>query len=335
MVTFKDIASLANVSKSTVSHVINKTRFVKPETKEKVLKAMRELDYHQNLLARGLATGRTHTIGLLITDIKNPFYPELIEGIEEVAFNNNYNIFLCNTNYERTKADAAILALIHNRVAGIIDISEFYDNNAKKLINSKIPFVTLDWDNASNKINNINIDFYPGMKEAILYLIKNGHKKIFFISGPPNTKTSVRRIEIFKNILDEFISNKLSLTYDIIEGNGKIIGGILASQKILKYKTMPDAIMCTDDITAIGVIKGLKSKNIKIPNEISIIGIDNISLSEIISPTLTTIQLERYEIGKAAMNLLLKMIRHEELPHKPIEFGTKLIVRQSVAPKLG
>ncbi len=146
MVNYNDIAKLAKVSSTTVSHVINETRLVLPETKKRVKDAMKKLNYQPNLLARGLATGKTHTIGLVISDIKNPFYPELIQGVEELAVKNDYNVFLCNTDYDIEKGLKSIGALIRKKIDGIIVASSQADSFLiRELIEPKVPFVLVDW----------------------------------------------------------------------------------------------------------------------------------------------------------------------------------------------
>jgi DNA-binding LacI/PurR family transcriptional regulator len=329
MVNYNDIAKIAQVSSTTVSHVINKTRFVSPETRKKVLEAMQKLNYKPNLLARSLATGVTHTIGLVISDIKNPFYPEIIQGVEELAVKSDYNIFLCNTDYDIEKGLKSIGALIRKKVDGIIIASSQADKFLfKEIVESTIPFVLVDWN--ENKINadSIYFNFESGIKEAIEYLISLGHKKIYFI-GPKDLKTAKIRKNNFINIIKKYENENIS--YKIIEGNHKIDGGISAAKEIEKENSMPTAVICSNDLTAIGLMKTLQADGIKIPDKISIIGLDNIMLSEIISPPLTTIELERYLIGKSAVELLLNRIKNKDIPKQTRYFSTQLIVRESTS----
>jgi len=330
MVNYNDIAKIAQVSSTTVSHVINKTRFVSPETKKKVLEAMQKLNYKPNLLARSLATGVTHTIGLVISDIKNPFYPEIIQGVEELAVKSDYNIFLCNTDYDIEKGLKSIGALIRKKVDGIIIASSQADKFLfKEIVESTIPFVLVDWN--ENKINadSIYFNFESGIKEAVEYLISLGHKKIYFISGPKDLKTAKIRKNNFINIIKKYENDNIS--YKIIEGNHKIDGGINAAKEIEKENYMPTAVICSNDLTAIGLMKTLQADGIKIPDRVSIIGLDNIVLSEIVSPPLSTIALERYLIGKSAVELLLNRIKNKDIPKQTRYFSTQLIVRESTS----
>ncbi|MDD3818273.1 MAG: LacI family DNA-binding transcriptional regulator [Actinomycetota bacterium] len=330
MVNYNDIAKLANVSPTTVSHVINETRFVMPETKERVYKAMRELKYQPNLLARSLATGKTQTVGLVISDIRNPFYPELVQGVEEMAVKNDYNVFLCNTDYDIEKGVKSISALIKRKIDGIIVASSQVDSSIlKQLTDTDVNFVLVDWCKRNIKVDSLYFDYKVGIAEAVSHLISLGHRDIYFIGGPKNLKTAEIRI---RNFIDTIESYKdLNLNYKILEGNHKIDGGYETAIEMLKNKDLPTAVICSNDLTAIGAMKAFQSGGIKIPDDISIIGLDNIALTEIVSPELTTIELERYEIGKTAMEMLLNRIKDEKLPRQICTFKTKLIVRESTA----
>jgi len=328
MVNYNDIAKIAKVSSTTVSHVINKTRFVSLETGNKVLEAMQELNYKPNLLARSLATGVTHTIGLVISDIKNPFYPEIIQGVEELAVQRNYNIFLCNTDYDVGKGLKSIGALIRKKVDGIIIASSQADKFLfEELIETLIPFVLVDWNENNINADSIYFDFESGIREAVEYLVSCGHKKIYFISGPKDLKTACIRKNNFISIIRNY-ENK-GISYKIIAGNHKIDGGINAAKEIEKEKDMPSSIICSNDLTAIGVMKTLQIDRIGVPDRISVIGLDNIMLSEIVTPALTTIALERYLIGKSAAELLLNRIKDKNMPKQTKCFDTKLIIRES------
>jgi LacI family transcriptional regulator len=330
MVNYNDIAKLAKVSPTTVSHVINETRFVMPETKERVYKAMKKLKYQPNLLARSLATGKTHTVGLVISDIRNPFYPELVQGVEEMAVRNDYNIFLCNTDYDIEKGVRSIGALIKRKIDGIIVASSQVDSSIlKQLTDTDVNFVLVDWCKRNIKVDSLYFDYKVGIAEAVSHLVSLGHRNIYFIGGPKNLKTAEIRIRNFIDTIESY--KELRLNYKILEGNHKIDGGYRAARKILRNKDLPTAIICSNDLTAIGAMKAFQSGGVKIPDDISIIGLDNIALTEIVSPELTTIELERYKIGKTAMEMLLNRMKDKKLPKQICTFKTKLIVRESTA----
>lgn len=326
MVNYSDIAKLAKVSSTTVSHVINETRFVMPETKRRVLEVMKKLKYQPNLLARSLATGKTHTIGLVISDIRNPFYPELVQGVEELAVKNDYNVFLCNTDYDIEKGLKSIGALIKRKIDGIIVVSSQVDSSIiNQLMDTDVNFILVDWGKRNVGVDSLYFDYRVGIAEAIAYLVSLKHSNIYFISGPKTLKTAKIRIRNFI----EAIEKCSDMNYKIIEGDHKMEGGSRAAQKILKEKILPTAVVCSNDLTAIGAMKAFKARGIKIPDNMSIIGLDNTALTEIVSPTLTTIELERYRIGKTSMELLLNRIKDKNLPKQTRIFKTRLIVRES------
>ncbi len=330
MVNYNDIAKLAKVSPTTVSHVINETRFVMPETKKRVLEVMKKLKYQPNLLARSLATGKTHTIGLVISDIRNPFYPELVQGVEELAVKNDYNVFLCNTDYDIEKGLRSIGALIKRKIDGIIVASSQVDSSViNQLMDTDINFVLVDWGKKNIGVDSLYFDYKVGIAEAIAHLVSLKHKNIYFISGPKTLETAKIRIRNFIDVIGKYRDNNLN--HKILEGDHKMEGGYRAVQKILEEKTLPTAVVCSNDLTAVGVMKAFQASGIKVPDDISVIGLDNIALTEIISPALTTIELERYRIGKTAMELLLNRIRNKKLPKQTCIFETKLIIRESTS----
>ena len=333
MVNYNDIARIAKVSPTTVSHVINETRFVMPETKKRVLEVMKKLKYQPNLLARSLATGKTHTIGLVISDIRNPFYPELVQGVEELAVKNDYNVFLCNTDYDIEKGLRSIGALVKRKIDGIIVASSQVDSSIiDQLMDTDVSFVLVDWGKRNISVDSLYFDYKVGIAEAIAYLVSLKHRNIHFISGPKTLKTAKIRT---RNFIDAIEKHKnIDLNYKIFEGDHKIEGGYRMVQKILKEKVLPTAVVCSNDLTAIGAMKAFQASGIKVPDDISIIGLDNIALTEIVSPTLTTIELERYRIGRIAMELLLNRIRNKKLPKQTCVFKTKLIVRKSTGVNL-
>lgn len=199
----------------------------------------------------------------------------------------------------------------------------------KELAESTIPFVLVDWNESKINVDSIYFDFESGIRKAIEYLVSLGHKKIYFISGPKDLKTASIRENNFISIIKDYESEGIS--YKIIEGNHKIDGGINAAKEIEKEKDMPTSIICSNDLTAIGVMKTLQIDGISIPDKISIIGLDNIMLSEIVTPSLTTIALERYLIGKSAVELLINRMKNKKIPKQTKYFDTKLIVRKSTS----
>ncbi len=332
MVTYHDIAKIAEVSPTTVSHVINETRFVAPETKKRVLEVMKQLNYTQpNLLAKSLLTGKSRTIGLVISDIRNPFYPELIQGIEKMIQKEGYNLFLCNTNYDSSAALKSIMALEGHRVDGIIiAASQMDDSMANQVLSicRKIVFIG-DYVCNGKKIDkdNIRMDFSKGISEIVDYLVKLGHRDFIFVRGPKGMHTSDIRLKCFEDSVEKHKAK--NIRYMIKESSLRIGGGQKVGLEILKVDKLPTAIVCSNDVIAISIMNTLLLNGIKVPQEVSITGLDNIRLSEIVNPPLTTIDLKRYKVGKTAVEMLLKRIKDENLPVQREVLSTELIIRGS------
>ena len=328
MVTLKDVAKIAGVSASTVSLVINKKRFVEEKTKIKILKALKELDYHPNILAKSLQTGRSYIIGLVVSDITNPFYPEVVRGVELRSVNKGYDTFLCNTDYNPKRTNAVVNRLIEKKVDGTIIMTlERDDNLLVKLTSNKIPVVLLDWDKTGPLISNIREDFATGLKGAIDHLVGLGHRDLAFISGPLRFKTSENRKNTFTSLIRDY-SGKLNNPV-IIEEDFKTSGGESAAEKILGLPHPPTAIIASNDLMAIGLIKKLKEKGYRVPDDFSVIGFNDIMLSSYIDPPLTTINVPRYRIGQIAWNLLYSMIRSKDKIGSEETADTILVVRGS------
>jgi LacI family transcriptional regulator len=330
-VTINDVAKRAGVSKSTVSHVINATRFVEVATKDKVVQAIQELGYRPSGIARSLVSRRTKTAGLLISDVSNPYYPDVILGVEEVALANDYSIFLCNTGYDLERGMAYIQSLIDKSVDGILFMSSSMSlEMVQEAVKNQIQAVVLDWGfpQIEELAVTLTINFRQGIREAIKHLVGLGHKHIAHVSGPLDLWTSrVRR--------DEFVSALETFGLDprdalIIEGNLRIDGGRKALQSIMQFQPRPTAVFAANDLTALGIIWAAREYGLTLPEQLSVVGLDDIDLSSKVNPTLTTVALPRSETGKLAMSTLLDLIEHaNNVDKRKLEVGTHLVVRHS------
>ena len=330
MITIKDVASKAGVSVSTVSHVINNTRYVSEETLAKVLEAIKVLNYYQNTQAKGLVTGKSHIIGLVVSDITNPFFPELVRGVEKNAIQQGFDVFLFNTDYDPERAALIIKRLIEQKVDGVIIMTtEIEFGLVSKLTLNEIPLVLLDWGITDNLVSNIKEDFTTGIDEAINHLVDLGHRKIAFISGPLKLKTAKTRKEAFLASMSKF--QGIVAEPVIIEGDFKIDGGELAAIEILSSTELPTAIVAANDLMAIGAIKGIKNQGLQVPHDISVIGLDDIFIASILDPPLTTINLPRYKIGEMAWNLLHSLMLNKSNEGSEEVIDTRLVVRGTTA----
>jgi LacI family transcriptional regulator len=330
-VTINDVAKQAGVSKSTVSHVINQTRFVEATTKEKVIQAIDELGYRPSGIARSLVSRRTKTAGLLISDVSNPYYPDVILGVEEVALAHGYSIFLCNTGYDLDRGMKYIQSLIDKSVDGVLFMSSSMSlEMVLEVTKNQIQAVVLDWGAQPVKeiATTITIDFTQGIRQAIRHLVELGHKNIAHISGPLDLWTSQIRRDVFLNALAEFgLDSHQAL---VVEGNLQIDGGRRALERTLNHEPRPTAIFAANDLTALGIIWAARNYGLKLPEQLSVVGLDDIDLASKVIPQLTTVMLPRNEIGKLAMSMLLESIESPDgVEKRKLEVGTNLVIRQS------
>ena len=329
-VTIKDVALRSGVSKSTVSHVVNQTRFVEDATKQKVLRAIRDLNFRPSSIARSLVSQRTGTAGLLISDVGNPFYHDVILGVEEVAIANGYSIFLCNTGYDLSRGLEAIHSLVDRLVDGIMFMSSNMNiDMIKEVYANSIQSVVLDWGgtNVSEMAATITIDFNIGICEAARHLVELGHERIAFAGGPSSLWTAKIRKQAF---LDATTACQPTVKGIILsEGNLRIEGGYQAFEELSCLSPRPTAVIAANDLIALGIMWAACNAGYNLPEELSIIGLDDIDLASRVTPALTTIALPRYEIGRLAMNNLLALIREHSQPKNNQIVATRLIVRES------
>lgn len=343
MSNIKEVAKKAKVSTATVSHVINKTRYVSEELTERVFNAMDELDYHPNKTARSLRLGKSNTIGLIVPDISNQFYGELCKEIENIGSNNDYSVILCNTDNNPEKEKKYIDVLIQENVDGIIFISCGEEiNHFRKIRNNKIPLIIVDRIINDMNVDMILLDNHMGGILATNHLINLGHRKIAFISGSYQSLERSRRFSGYKQAL-----KNAEIEFDealVFHGNYQINSGIEIAKKIVDLNPMPTAIFASNDLMAIGAMNTLKDLGVKIPEEISIVGFDNILSASTTTPSLTTINQPKRKMAAKAIELLLYRIEYfhakanesiesnDFQPYQEIIVEPEIIIRNSSAP---
>lgn len=326
----KEVAEHANVSTATVSRLINNTSYISPETAKKVWSAIEELGYYPNINARGLASGRSLLLGLIVSDIVNPFFPELVKSFEECAVEQGYEIITANTNYDSARTALRVRRLIERRVDGVaVMTSEMDQTLIDELSTRGIPIVFLDTGAVQENISNIRIDYEQGISEAVNHLLELGHRRIGFISGPLGLKSArIRRSAFLKFLRQQGIIEEKEL---VTMGNYKINGGKDAMNRLLKLKERPTAVLASNDLMAIGVLQALRIHGLHVPEDISLIGFDNIVLTESTDPPLTTVNVSRVKVGEFAFESLFELINSETKIGTERQVETKLIVRDSTA----
>ncbi|ENF8746638.1 substrate-binding domain-containing protein [Vibrio fluvialis] len=330
MATMKDIARLAGVSTSTVSHVINKTRFVSDEIAERVNKAAQDLNYAPSALARSLKMNRTKTIGMLVTTSTNPFFGEVVKGVERSCYHQGYNLILCNTEGDHERMKSSINTLLQKRVDGVIlmcstlageriDMFERYPD---------IPVVVMDWGPmlfASDKIQDNSLQ---GGYMATKHLIECGHKEIGCITGPLIRQQAQMRYEGYKRAILE-AGLEINPKW-IVEADFECEGGYEAMNKMIERGELPSAIFVSNDMMAMGAINAANEHGLSIPEDVSLIGYDDIHIAKFMSPALTTIHQPKYRLGKAAVETLLKKLDKETNEAQVVQLEPTLVVRKSV-----
>lgn len=327
----KDVAHEAGVSTATVSHVINKTKYVTDVTRQKVLHAIEKCNYYPNVHARTLASGRSNIIGLLVSDISNPFFPELVKSIEAAAFERGYNIILLNTNYHAKRAADYVRRLIELKVAGVaLMTSELDPALIDELARQSVCVVFHNLGVAGEHMSNILVDYAAGIEEAVHHLVSLGHQRIVHIAGPGHFRSAVTRREAFLNSMARHLSNGHAPA--IYEGDFKFEGGRRAASEILAAGRLPTAVVVANDMMAFGAMQEFRAVGLTIPRDISIIGFDDIAFASFSEPPLTTVCSPRMEIGRRAIEALMMTIERPSQPGVEIRIPTYLIKRRSTAP---
>jgi LacI family transcriptional regulator len=329
----KDIARLAGVSIATVSKIVNgKDSDISRPTIEKVKRIIEEENYSPNSIARSMITKKTRTIGLIIPDVRNPFFTDLTRGAEDIANDRGYSIFFCNTDEDLNKEIRYISNLIEKQVDGIaLAGSAFRNKELEEKLNIKIPIVSLDRNVYFKGIKGkVEIDSFSGAYDAVTYLIKLGHEKIIYLSGPLNIRLSMDRLEGYKKAL---LDNNLK--YDetlIIEGSYNSEFGYETIKNMVIDEDIT-AIFCGNDLIAIGAMNGLKEKGINIPEDISVVGFDDIYISSLVTPSLTTVNQPSYKIGYLAVETLINILENKEDLDNEVEIKLELVVRESTSKR--
>jgi LacI family transcriptional regulator len=339
-VSMADVANLAGVSKSTVSHVINETRHVEEETRQRVLEAIRQLDYRPSSIARSLVLKRTHTAGLLVSDVGNPFYHEVILGVEDVALAHDYSVFLFNASYDLERSTKYIHSMVDKRVDGVLFMSSRMSVElVGELQRHGIPAVILDWEEQDMEgTAALTVDFETGIFQAVEHLVALGHKRFAHVSGPLDLWTARVRRDTFLKALQLRDIDPTGVM--VVEGNLRMAGGRRALREFLRTDPWPTAVFAANDLTALGIILEAREQGLSVPRDLSVIGLDNIGLAEQMVPALTTVDLPRYEIGNLAMNMLLELLDipeelREQCDCMRKQVSSSLVVRESTGPTDG
>lgn len=327
-VTIKDIAKEAGVSVTTVSRVLNDKPDVNIETKKKIKKIIDKMGYNPNGVARGLVLNKTNTIGLIVPDISNPFFPEVARGVEHTAKRQGYSVILCDTDNNRDEERQAINLLRNKRVDGIVIFLSLSDKELlKELEQGVLPVVQIADNISSYKISSVSIDNIKSAVTATEHLIQLGHKKIGHITGDLKTSSAKNRLLGFKRAI-----LSADLRYNekwVLEGDYSRESGFKQMLKILSLDDKPTSIFTSNDLMALGAYEAILDNGLNIPEDISVIGHDNINISKLIRPGLTTIHQPKYSTGELAAQILINEIKGKTNKKEAKILDTRLVIRNS------
>ncbi len=328
MPTIREVADKAGVSPTTVSHIVNNTRFVSDEIRQRVQAAMDELGYRPNTLARSLRRGETHTIGLILPDSSNPYFAEVGHTIEATAFGLGYSVVLCNSESNPEKEAFYADLLSKRQVDGMIFFAVGDQSRSLQgLLRQSVPVVVVDRDLAEIEVDAVLADNLAGGYLATHHLLEQGHRRIGLIAGPSNVTPSADREIGYRQALDEL---GLELEPALCDrGDFHYQSGQDATRRLLGLAHPPSAIFACNDVMAVGAIRAASEAGVRVPHDLAIVGFDDIELASYTVPALTTVAQPKEEMGRQAVRTLVTRMRNKEEPIKRIVLPTELIVRGS------
>jgi DNA-binding LacI/PurR family transcriptional regulator len=328
----RSVAALARVSIATVSRTINGSPVVSEKLSKRVWQAIHQLGYLPNTQARSLVSGRSRLFGIIVENITNPFFPELIQNFEEVAVAHGYEILVSSSNSNPTVLTNCVRRMLERKVEGVA-VMTFGDEEPvlNQLMHRKIPIVLAEFKLDDSKSSTILLDYKSGIHAAVKHLAELGHRRIAFLAGPPTLHSAVTRRNDFHSAMRE-VGLSIEMKY-IVECDHMLKGGMAGFQQLHTLPTRPTAIVCSNDMTAIGVQRAAYNARLGVPQDLSVIGLDDIDFAEFTLPPLTTIRLCRAELARAAFEALRLQAEDGTNPKLQREFlvSTSLVVRGSTA----
>ena len=324
----RDVASRAGVSLATVSHVLNKTRYTAPDTVQRVLSAAKELNYYKNVHARRLAMGRSDLFGLLISEVANPYFSDIITGFQTAAWQHGFDVLLCNTEYDPARTQTVIQKLLESNVRGVAVMTSSVDRAAtSELTAAGIGLVFNNSDTVQKLVSSIRIDYLKGISQAIDYIVELGHRKVAIIAGPQSNRTAV----ILRDALISGLRARRLKPFPVLETNFRVDGGASAVREVLAQRETPSVVFCGNDLIAMGAMSALEEAGVEVPEDVSVIGFDDIFFASLARPPLTTIHIPRTKLGVVAFEALNKMLNRKLRRGEECSVETSLVVRRSTA----
>ncbi|GAA3753750.1 LacI family DNA-binding transcriptional regulator [Terriglobus aquaticus] len=326
--TMHDVARRAGVSPATVSRVLSKNPYISAETTNRVLSAVKELHYHRNVHARRLAIGKSDLFGLVISEIANPFFSEIIRGFQSAAWDRGFDVLLLNTEYNPERTQSVVRKLIENDVRGVAVMTSSLDSDViQTLTREGIAVVLSNLSAPDRLVSNITIDYGRGLSQAIEHIASLGHRRAAVIAGPPSNQTAA-------NIATALVDGLKQRGLDpdpVTHSAYNVEAAAEAVKAIVSTKRTPTVIFCGSDLIAMGVMVALEQAGIDVPSEISVIGIDDIAFSYLVRPPLTTIRVPREDLGVTSFKALNKLLKQKRNRGDEYVIETELVIRKSTA----
>ncbi len=325
-----DVAREVGVSMMTVSRVINDKDDVSPATRQRVLEAIERLGYRPSGIARGLATHHTGTLGLVIPDVANPFFAEVARGVEQIAYAEGYNVFLCNTDEDPERELDVLGSLEEKRVDGIVLCSSRLDSVDLQLLVNANPAVVLinrRVDGGERSAAAVLVDDVLGGQLTAGHLLSRGHRAIGFLSGPVESRSGQGRVEGYRQAL---VAHHIPYRPEWVAACAPVAhAGAAAARQLLTAHRDLTALLCYNDLVAVGALRACAELGLRVPEDLAIVGFDDIPLAALVAPALTTCRVPRHELGTRAVELLLARIREETATEQEIVLVPELVVRAS------
>ena len=328
----REVAKRAGVSTATVSRVVNRVPSVDPQLSKRVWKTIDQLGYYPNVQARALVSGRSRIFGLVVSEITNPFFPEIVQVFQNIAIEHGYEMLLVSTLPDQKLMDISVRRMVERRVDGVavltFGMEELLLEDPKF---RQVPMVFVDVGPDRPLVGNIRIDYLHGIRQAVQHLAALRHRQIAFISGPMSLKSAKARRRAFERAMSEI---GLKLRKELVrEGDHTIEGGMRATESLLAIRGRPTAILCSNDMTALGVMRQCYQKGVSIPRDLSVVGFDDIKLAEFVLPPLTTVRMSQAELARLAFHALFAEVNRKAGPDHGTEYTltTSLVLRDSTA----
>lgn len=331
--TMSDVARHAGVDVSTVSRALNErtAKMLRTETVERVLAAASELGYQPNVLARGLRTQRSHTVGMLLPDLTNPFFPPIVRGLEDALDAGGYTLIVANTDNDARRETRSLQSLVGRQVDGLVVATSHVDSDEGSKAVGALPVVLVNRRGTDESVPAVLPDDEAGIALMVRHLVDLGHRHVAHVAGPDDTSTGRTRAAAFAT----YAAEAGVYDPDMVESTG-IFGvddGMAACERLLARHPEVTAICAANDLLAIGCLRALRAAGRRVPEDVSLVGFNDMPLVDLIDPPLTTVRIPQYEMGRQAGELLLKLLENPRARRrrKPVSLAPTLIVRHSTA----